>query len=71
MQTVTALYAWFLAMTLYPEAARKAQAEIDAVVGSERLPSFEDRPHLPYVNALVKELIRWHSVTPLGDSIHI
>ena len=58
-------------MILFPEAARKAQAEIDAVIGSERLPTFEDRPRLPYVNSLVKELLRWHSVTPLGDSMHI
>jgi hypothetical protein len=55
-------------MILFPEAAAKAQNEIDAVVGSDGLPSFEDRPHLPYVNALVKELLRWNSVTPLGAS---
>jgi hypothetical protein len=54
-------------MILFPETARRAQAEIDAVVGSERLPTFADRPHLPYINALIKELLRWNSVTPLGD----
>ena len=56
----------FLAMALYPEAQKKAQAEIDTVVGSDRLPDFQDRPSLPYINAIVKELTRWNSVTPLG-----
>ena len=47
-------------MALYPEAQKKAQAEIDAVVGPDRLPNFEDRPSLPYINAVVKESMRWH-----------
>jgi Cytochrome P450 len=53
IQTVSAIYACFLAVILFPQVLRKAQAEIDKVVGSERLPTFEDRPHLPYINALV------------------
>jgi cytochrome P450 len=57
-------------MVLFPEVARKAQAEIDTLVGCERLPTFEDRPRLPYINALIKEVLRWNSVTPLGDCIH-
>jgi cytochrome P450 len=68
-QTVSAIYACFLAMVLFPEVARKAQEEIDSVVGQDRLPGFEDRPYLPYVNALVKELYRWHNVAPLGVSM--
>ena len=58
--------AFFLAMALYPEAQAKAQAELDAIVGTERLVEFSDRPSLPYVNALVKELLRWHPATPIG-----
>ena len=50
-------------MALYPEAQKKAQAEIDAVVGPNRLP---DRPSLPYINAVVKETTRWNLVIPLG-----
>ena len=57
----------FLAMALHPEVQKKAQAEIDAVVGLNRLPDFEDRPFLPYVNAVVKESMRWHLVAPLGE----
>ncbi|KAG6332027.1 hypothetical protein ID866_7060 [Astraeus odoratus] len=64
--TVSAMYTLFLAMTLYPDIQRTAQAEIDAVVGFDRLPSFSDRDSLPYVEALVKEILRWHAVTPLG-----
>jgi Cytochrome P450 len=50
-------------MALYPEAQKKGQAEIDAVVGSNRLPNFAS---LLYVNAMVKELKRWHTVLLLG-----
>lgn len=53
-------------MSLYPDVQKKAQAELAAVVGSERLPGLEDRDTLPYVNAVVKELIRWYPAVPLG-----
>jgi cytochrome P450 len=53
-------------MAMYPEVQRKAQAEIDAVVGPHRLPGYNDRDSLPYVNAMMKELLRWHPVGPLG-----
>lgn len=44
---------------------QKAQEEIDRVVGACRLPNFDDLDHLPYVQAVVKEVGRWHSVVPL------
>ena len=66
MQTVTVLHAFFLFMVLFPEAQRKAQKELDEVVGPTRLPEFEDRPNLPYINALCKEVMRWHPIVPLG-----
>jgi cytochrome P450 len=53
-------------MVLYPQVQAKAQEELDRVVGSDRLPTFEDRPNLPYVNALVLEVMRWHTVAPTG-----
>jgi cytochrome P450 len=53
-------------MTLYPEVQSKAQAEIDAVVGLDRLPTIQDREQLPYVNALTVELLRWFAIAPLG-----
>ena len=51
-------------MTLYPEVMKKAQAEIDAVVGNNRLPTFADREYLPYIDAITKEVFRWNSVIP-------
>jgi hypothetical protein len=57
---------FFLAMTLFPEVQLKAQEEIDRIVGTKRLPNFEDRANLPYVDAIVKEVLRWHPVGPIG-----
>lgn len=48
-----------LAMLKHPEVQRRAQQEIDSVVGNDRLPSFEDREKLPYVRALCLELLRY------------
>ena len=56
-KTVSALGSFFLAMLLYPEIQRKAQAEVDRVVGRDRLPEFSDEPSLPYITALVKEVL--------------
>jgi cytochrome P450 len=53
-------------MRLYPHVMKKAQAEIDAVVGRDRLPMFEDQNDLPYVRAIVKEVLRWRPVAPLA-----
>jgi len=53
-------------MVLHPDAQRKAQAEIDNVVGTARLPDFGDEASLPYVSALVNEVMRWHPVAPVG-----
>lgn len=55
-------------MALYPEVQRAAHAEIDAVLGDSRLPDFSDEDELPYVNAVLKEVLRWHPVAPLGES---
>ncbi|KAI0299840.1 cytochrome P450 [Russula brevipes] len=64
--TVSVVHSFFLAMVLYPQVQRKAQAEIDAVVGTDRLPDFADVPQLPYVTALLEEALRWHPVVPLA-----
>lgn len=53
-------------MTLYPEVQRKAQQEIDVVIGNDRLPTLEDRGQLPYLCALVSEVYRWMPVVPLS-----
>ncbi|CAH0046585.1 unnamed protein product [Clonostachys solani] len=64
--TVATLSFFYLAMILYPEVLRKAHEEIERVVGSDRLPSFDDRPRLPYVEGIVKEMYRWQAVVPLS-----
>lgn len=66
MQTVAALSNFFLCMILFPEVQKKAQAEIDAVVGSGRLPTIADRDSLPYVCSVQKEVLRWRPVVPMG-----
>lgn len=63
--TVSAVQSFILAMCKYPEAQKKAQAELDRVLNG-RLPEFSDRPYLPYINAMVKETMRWLPVTPLA-----
>ena len=65
-QTVSAIHTFILAMTLYPDVQKRAQAELDAVIGDERLPSFEDRENLPFVEALAKEVLRWRNPAPLS-----
>lgn len=56
-----------MAMMLYPEAQRRAQAEIDSVLAKNVLPDFSHRKSLPYVEAVLRETMRWHSVAPLGS----
>ncbi|KAI0311926.1 cytochrome P450 [Amylostereum chailletii] len=55
----------FAAMLFYSK-TQKAQAELDRVVGRDRLPTFEDMVTLPYVGAYIKELERWRPVVPLA-----
>ncbi|KAF8882087.1 cytochrome P450 [Infundibulicybe gibba] len=64
--TVSTVHGFFMAMALYPDVQRKAQAELDSVLGKNRLPEFDDRDSLPYVNAVAKEAMRWQNVTPLA-----
>ena len=58
-QTVTALKTFILAMVLHPDVYKKAQAEIDRVVGADRLPDWEDRENLPYLDCIVREVLRY------------
>ncbi|KAF8884193.1 cytochrome P450 [Infundibulicybe gibba] len=64
--TVSSVQTFFLAMAMHPDTQRKAQAEIDSVIGPGRLPEFTDRESLPYVNALIKETMRWKNVAPVA-----
>ncbi|KAF7354037.1 Cytochrome P450 [Mycena venus] len=64
--TAAQIEAFFLAMSLYPDVQRAAQDELDRVIGTDRLPDLSDRAQLPYVNALCKEILRWHVATPIS-----
>jgi cytochrome P450 len=57
---------FFLVMSLHPEIQRQAQAEIERVVGKDRLPTIDDRKDLPYTMALITEVLRWSPVAPMG-----
>ncbi|KAL4257795.1 cytochrome P450 family protein [Pleurotus pulmonarius] len=64
--TMATLENFFLVMTLHPEVQEKAQKELDAIVGNGRLPTFRDRPYLPYINCIIKEIWRWNTAVPFA-----
>ncbi|KAF5315354.1 hypothetical protein D9619_007133 [Psilocybe cf. subviscida] len=64
--TTSAMETFFYAMTICPDAQRKAQQELSTVVGSNRLPNYDDWDSLPYTEALLREVLRWRPVAPLG-----
>lgn len=64
--TVGAMNHFFFFMTKYPMVQAKAKEEIDRVVGNSRLPSLSDQADMPYVNALIKEILRCGPIAPMG-----
>jgi len=64
--TVASLKGFLLAMLLFPEAQRKGQEEIDRVIGRDRLPVIADLDQLPYIHAMMKEAMRWHTAGPIA-----
>ncbi|VDC07364.1 unnamed protein product [Peniophora sp. CBMAI 1063] len=64
--TTTALSAFCIAMCLHPEIQHRLHAEIDEVTGGHRLPTYGDRPNLPYAEAVIKEVLRWLPIAPLA-----
>ena len=65
--TVSTMLSLFMCMALFPEAQRMAQVEIDSAIGYDRLPTLEDRSDLPYVEAIISEVMRWAPVGPMGE----
>lgn len=57
---------FILTMLHHPEIAARARAEIDRVVGRDRLPSFEDKEDLPLTRAIILETQRWRPLSPIG-----
>ncbi|KAJ4480021.1 cytochrome P450 [Lentinula aciculospora] len=64
--TSSVLPVFLLAMALYPDIQLRAQAEIDGVVGKDRFPTFQDSNKLPYIQAIVCEVLRWRPIGPIG-----
>ncbi|KAF4632934.1 hypothetical protein G7Y89_g5181 [Cudoniella acicularis] len=64
--TPMVLEVFVMASVLHQDAVCRAQRELDIVVGLDRVPTFEDMPSLPYVNAFVREVFRWRPITPGG-----
>ncbi|KAK7446304.1 hypothetical protein VKT23_014510 [Stygiomarasmius scandens] len=66
-ETTSSTLMWFMyCMIRFPEVQAKAQEQLDQVVGKSRVPSFEDAKHLPYIWAIIKEILRWRTPAPLG-----
>lgn len=68
--TSSTLYAFVQAMLLYPEVQKKAQEEIDRVIGPNRMPTMEDEFDLQYTRAIMKETLRWMPTTIMGAVPH-
>ncbi|KAL5635231.1 hypothetical protein ACGC1H_003057 [Rhizoctonia solani] len=64
--TVSQLLMFLLAMVLHPDVQKKAQEELDTMIGTGRLPTHEDRTRLGYVDRMVQETLRWGPVGPLA-----
>ena len=70
-QTVSVLTTFFLLMALYPDVQKAARAEIDGVAGVGGMVALQDRATMPYVNALIKEIMRWGPVAPICMVFHL
>jgi cytochrome P450 len=55
-----------LAMVMYPDVLKRGQVAVDAAIGHSRLPVLSDEDGIPYVTAIVKEVLRWKPIAPLG-----
>ncbi|KAH7913596.1 cytochrome P450 [Hygrophoropsis aurantiaca] len=64
--TASTILVFILMMVLNPRVQKKAQAELDSVIGNGRLPDYSDRPSLAYIDAILRETLRWFPVVPLG-----
>lgn len=64
--TSSFLHSLILAVTAFPEVQRKAQEEIDRVLGDQRIPTLDDFASLPYIQAVIKETHRFRPVAPLA-----
>nr|F1SY70.1 RecName: Full=Cytochrome P450 monooxygenase 69 [Postia placenta Mad-698-R]BAK09414.1 cytochrome P450 [Postia placenta] len=64
--TSTGVFSFVLLMLSNPDALQRAKEEMDAVVGSSRMPDWEDEDRLPWLTACIKETLRRAPPAPLG-----
>ena len=69
--TASTMVAWIQAMAVFPHVLKKAQEEMDRVIGPNRLPTMEDEHNLPYVRAMIKESLRWMPTAITGAVPHV
>lgn len=69
LETVTSTIDWsILFMMLNPDCQKRVQAEIDDVIGRDRLPELNDLAKMPYTEATIFEVLRRSNVVPLGNA---
>lgn len=64
--TADGISTFLMTMVTHPEVQKKAQEELDRVVGRDRLPTFADQPDLVYIGAIVREMMRWRTIIAGG-----
>jgi len=64
--TASTMQSFILFMISHPDVMRKVRDELDRAVGSDRMPTFEDEPNLPYLVACIKETLRRRPPTIMG-----
>ncbi|KAG1831330.1 cytochrome P450 [Suillus variegatus] len=64
--TASALQTFLLAMVLYPDIQARACIELDQAVKHDRMPCLDDRASMPYLDAILREVLRSYPVVPLG-----
>ncbi|XP_078699160.1 steroid 17-alpha-hydroxylase/17,20 lyase-like isoform X1 [Branchiostoma floridae x Branchiostoma belcheri] len=66
-ETTTQILRWaVLFLAAHPEIQEKVAAELDSVVGRDRLPELSDREATPYTEATVNEVLRMGLIDPLS-----
>lgn len=64
--TSSTLHGFIKAMVLFPDVQKRAQGDIDCIVGPDRMPNMDDEPNLQYIRGCIKESFRWMPTAMLG-----
>ncbi|KAI0695235.1 cytochrome P450 [Cytidiella melzeri] len=64
--TLSSMMTAFTMIVANPIVQARIQAEMDLVIGRDRLPDFSDKVRLPYLQCVILEVLRWGAATPVG-----